>query len=233
MKIAVFGTGMVGQIHAERLASLGNDVMIGTRNVKDTLARSGPDNFGRPSFADWHKGNSKIKLGTFSDAAVFGELLVNATNGMGTLSALDQAGKQNLANKVMIDISNPLDFSKGMPPTLFVCNTDSLGEQVQQKFRDLRVVKTLNTMNAYVQVNPSVLPGDHHVFLSGNDAGAKETTKDFLRSFGWKDTNMIDLGDISTARGTEQLLPIWVRLWGVLKNPMYNFKIVIGTAPAA
>jgi predicted dinucleotide-binding enzyme len=230
-KIGVFGTGVVGQMHAEKLSSLGHEVMIGTRNVKDTLARSGADNFGRPSFAEWHKGFPEIKLGTYSEAAAFAELIVNATNGAGTLTAFEQAGRNNLAGKVILDISNPLDFSKGMPPSLFVCNTDSLAEQLQKNFPESKVVKTLSTMNAYVQVNPGLLPEDHHVFLSGNDEGAKTKVKELLRSYGWKEKNMIDLGDITSSRGVEMILPIWVRLWGTLKNPMFNFKIVIGTPP--
>jgi hypothetical protein len=231
MKIAVFGTGVVGQVISEKLTELGHEVMIGTRNVESTLARSAPDNFGRPPFKEWQKRFSGIRLGTYTEAAKFGEFIVNATNGTGTMTALEQAGKSNLANKVMLDISNPLDFSKGMPPTLFICNTDSLGEQIQRTYPETLVVKSLNTMNAYVMVNPGLLPEDHHVFLSGNDDEAKARVKEVLHAFGWKEQNMIDMGDISTARGTEQLLPIWVRLWGTLKNPMFNFKIVVGTPP--
>src|ERR1700752_1637951 len=163
MNVAVFGTAVVGKTHAEKLSSLGHDVMIGTRNVKDTLARSTPDNFGRPSFAEWHNEFPKIKLGTYSEAAAFSELIVNATNGSGTLPALELAGKNNLAGKVILDISNPLDFSKGYL-SLFVCNDDSLGEQIHKNFPEAKVVKTLNTMNAYVQVNPALLPEDHNVF---------------------------------------------------------------------
>lgn len=220
---------MVGQTIAEKLSSLGHDVMIGTRNVKDTLAKSKPDNFGRPPFGEWIKNFAKIKTGTYAEAAAFAEFIVNATNGMGTLPALELAGKNNLAGKVMLDISNPLDFSKGFPPSLTVCNTDSLAEQIQKNYPDTKVVKSLNTMNAFVMVNPGLLPEDHTVFLSGNDAAAKEKVKELLTSFGWKEKNMIDLGDITSARGAEMILPIWVRLYGTLKNPMYNFKIVIGT----
>jgi 8-hydroxy-5-deazaflavin:NADPH oxidoreductase len=126
-----------------------------------------------------------------------------------------------------MDVANPLDFSKGMPPVLNPCNTDSLAELLQRTFPDLRVVKTLNTMNCYLMVNPSLIPGDHHVFVSGNDAAAKATAISILKSFGWTDNNILDLGDIITARGTEQLLPIWLRLWGKLQTPMFNFKIVV------
>ncbi len=231
MKIAVLGSGMVGQTISEKLISLGHEVTIGSRNVKDALARSGPDSFGRPAFKEWHAKNPKVKLGTYAEAAAFGEFLVNATNGSGSLAALELADKKNLANKILLDIANPLDFSKGMPPSLFICNTDSLGEQIQRSYPDLKVVKGLNTMSADIMVNPSLLSEDHNVFLNGNDNGAKGKVKELLQSFGWKMQNIIDMGDISTARGTEQLLPIWVRLWGALQTPMFNFKIVVGPVP--
>ena len=226
MKIAVLGTGVVGQTIAEKLAELGHDVFIGSRSAEDALARTGPDNFGRPPFIEWHEKHPTIKLGTYKEAAAFGEFIVNATNGAGTLPALELAGKRNLAQKIMIDISNPLDFSKGMPPSLLVCNTDSLGEQIQRAYPETKVVKTLNTLNAYLMVNPALLKEEHHIFLSGNDEGAKNKVKELLNAFGWKYENVIDLGDITTARGTEQLLPIWVRLWTALQSPMFNFKIV-------
>src|SRR4030095_4840658 len=228
MKIAVLGTGVVGQVISEKLANLGHEVMIGTRDVKNTLARAAKDNFGRPAFKDWQEQHPVVKLGTYAEAAGFGEFVVNATNGTGTLPALEEAGKKNLAGKVLLDISNPLDFSKGMPPSLFVCNTDSLAEQIQRTYPETHVVKGLNTMNAFIMVNPGLLPEDHNVFLSGNDAEAKTTVQGLLQSFGWKDKDIIDMGDISAARGIEQLLPIWVRLWGTLKNPLFNFKIVVG-----
>ena len=228
MKIGILGTGVVSQTIAEKLVQLGHGVMIGTRDKQVTLAKTGKDNFGRPPFSEWLKNNSKVQFGTYTEAASFGELLVNATNGFGTMPALEAAGKRNLVNKVMIDISNPLDFSKGMPPTLFISNTDSLGEQIQRAYPELKVVKALNTMNAYIMVNPALLPDDHNVFLNGNDVNAKNEVKMLLISFGWKEKNIIDMGDISTARGTEQILPIWVRLWGTLQTPMFNFKIVVG-----
>ncbi|NTU64818.1 MAG: NADP oxidoreductase, partial [Chloroflexi bacterium] len=131
----------------------------------------------------------------------------------------------NLNGKTLIDISNPLDFSKGMPPTLFVKDSDSLAEQIQRAFPKVNVVKTLNTMTASVMVNPGQLAGgDHTVFVSGNDAGAKAQVAELLKGFGWRD--IIDVGDITTARGTEMLLPIWIRLMGALQTPFFNFKIV-------
>ncbi len=231
MKIAVFGTGVVGQVIAEKLIALGHQVMMGTRSVEEASARSVPDSFGRPGFGDWHKNNAAIKVGSYKDAAAFAGLIVNATNGGGTLAALEQAGKANLSDKILLDVANPLDFSNGMPPSLFVCNTDSLGEQIQRSYPDLKVVKSLNTMNAYIMVNPSLVPGEHNVFMSGNSADAKVKVNALLQSIGWKESNIVDLGDISTARGTEQLLPIWIRLWGALQNPMFNFKIALGQPP--
>lgn len=226
MRIGILGTGMVGQVLSAKLVELGHDVMIGTRNVQESLARTGKDHYGNPAFGDWHTSNPKVKLGTFAETAVHGELLMNATTGHGTLPALRSAGESNLNGKTLIDIANPLDFSQGFPPSLYVCNTDSLGEQVQREFPKVKVVKTLNTVNAYVMVDPKQLAGgDHTLFLCGNDAGAKETVLGFLKQqFGW--SHIIDMGDISNARATEMLLPIWVRLYGAFQSPMFSFKIV-------
>ena len=226
MKIGVFGTGVVGQVIAEKLESLGHDVMLGTRDVQQSMAREAKDNSGRPALNDWLAAHAKVKLGTFTEAAAHAELIVNATSGSGALEALKLAGEQNLGSKVMLDISNPLDFSKGFPPSLSVCNTDSLGEQLQRAFPQLRVVKGLNTLTCFLMVAPRMLPGTHHIFLCGNDADAKGEVRQLLASFGWADNEMIDLGDITNARGTEQLLPIWVRLYGKFQNPMFNFSIV-------
>jgi predicted dinucleotide-binding enzyme len=231
MKIAVLGTGVVGQTLAEKLASLGHDVTMGTRDVKKALASTGADQFGRPAFGEWHTSHTSINVATFSDAAAFGEFVINATNGMGSLNALEHAGHDHLKNKILLDVSNPLDFSHGMPPSLWVSNTDSLGEQIQRLFPEAKVVKSLHTMNAYLMVNPSLVPGDHTVFLSGNDAEAKLKMRGLLITFGWKDENILDLGDITTARGTEQIVPLWVRIMTNLQHPFFNFRIVIGQPP--
>ena len=228
MKIGILGSGMVGQTIAEKLVQLGHEVIMGTRDKKATLAKTGKDNFGRPAFGEWIKNNLQIMLGTYSEAASFGEFLINATSGMGALDALKAAGENNLANKVLLDISNPLDFSKGMPPTLTVCNTDSLGEQIQRAFPKTKVVKSLNTLNASVMVNPSMLQEATNIFLNGNDSNAKAEVKKLLTSFGWNEKDIIDMGDISTARGTEQILPIWIRLMNTFQTPFFNFKIVMG-----
>lgn len=225
MKIAVLGTGMVGQALAGRLAELGHEVTVGTRDVAATLARTTPDGMGNPPYAAWAAEHPQVRLAPFADAAASAELLVNATSGDVSLAALQAAGTDNLAGKILIDIANPLDFSKGFPPTLFVKDTDSLGEQIQAAFPQLRVVKTLNTLTAALMVNPRALAGaDHSIFVSGNDAEAKKTVTGLLESFGH--TDVIDLGDIATARGTEMLLPVWLRLMGALDTPMFNFKIV-------
>ncbi|MFZ5999569.1 MAG: NADPH-dependent F420 reductase [Bacteroidota bacterium] len=226
MKAAVMGTGIVGRVIAERLKGLGHAVTIATRNVSETLARVDKDGYGNPPFAVWHAANKGIPVSTYADAAAATDVIFNCTQGQGSVEALLAAGEQNLRGKIIIDIANPLDFSKGMPPFLSPGNTDSLGELIQRTFPEARVVKTLNTMNCFLMVNPLAVPGDHTVFMSGNDAEAKNTAREILNSFGWRDANIIDLGDITTARGTEQLLPIWVRLYGALKTPMFNFHIV-------
>jgi len=224
MKIAVLGTGTVGPTIAGALSALGHDVVIGTRDPQATLARTEPGATGGAPFAAWHAAHRGIDVATFADAAARADLVVNATNGAGSLEALTAAGAANLAGKVVMDIANPLDFSRGFPPSLNPVNTDSLAEQIQRAFPEARVVKTLNTMTASVMVDPaSVAGGDHSVFVSGNDAAAKEVVGGLLAGFGHRD--IIDLGDITTARGAEMVLPVWVRIWGALGTPAFNFKI--------
>ncbi|MEV4708512.1 NAD(P)-binding domain-containing protein [Actinoplanes sp. NPDC049316] len=225
MKIAVLGTGMVGQALAARLAELGHDVTVGTRDVEVTLAKKDPDTMGNPPYATWAHAHPQVHLATYAEAAADAQLLVNATSGNVSLAALQAAGTENLAGKILIDIANPLDFSAGFPPSLFVKDTDSLGEQIQAAFPRLKVVKALNTLTAALMVNPrNLADGDHTVFVSGNDADAKKTVIGLLESFGH--TDVIDLGDITTARGSEMLLPIWLRLMGVLNTPTFNIKVV-------
>jgi predicted dinucleotide-binding enzyme len=224
MQIAVLGTGTVGQAVAARLSGLGHEVTVGTRDPQATLARTEPDGMGNPPFSAWHAGHPAVRLATFAEAAEQAEVVVNATNGAVSVEALDQAGAANLAGKVLLDIANPLDFSQGFPPTLFVKDNDSLGEQIQRAFPDARVVKSLNSMTAALMVDPGrAAGGDHTVFVSGDDVVAKETVIDLLKSIGH--TDVIDLGDLSTARGPEMLLPIWLRLMGALGTPYFNFKI--------
>src|SRR5437588_4216929 len=193
MRIAVVGSGGVGQTLAGKFGSLGHDTMIGTRDVKTTMARTEPGYDGSV-FPEWAAKNPEVKVGTFADAAAHGEIVVNATHGAASLDALKMAGAENLDGKILVDVSNPLDFSQGFPPSLFVSNTDSLGEQIQRAFPGAKVVKTLNTINAQVMIDPSVVAGgDHDVFVSGNDAEAKaEVTKILKEWFGWR--GVIDLG---------------------------------------
>ena len=180
-------------------------------------------------FSVWLKANDEIKLGTFEEAAKFGEMIINATNGSSSISALTLAGKKNLADKVLIDISNPLDFSKGMPPSLLpgLNNTNSLGEEVQKTFSETMVVKTLNTMWCGLMVNPGLIgKGDHINFICGNRTDAKVSVKKLLNQLGWEDANIMDLGDITGARATESMLPIWLKVMNSLKSGAFNFKIV-------
>ena len=224
MKIAVLGTGMVGRALAARLSGLGHDVTIGTRDPQATLARTEPDGMGNAPFSTWTVDHPEVDLAPFADAAAGAELVVNATNGSGALPALEHVGADHLADKVLVDISNPLDFSQGFPPTLFVKDTDSLGEQIQRAFPRARVVKTLNTLTADLMVHPASLGAESSVFVSGDDPAAKATVTELLQSFGH--TDVIDLGDITTARGAEMLLPIWVRLMGALGTAAFNVRVV-------
>jgi predicted dinucleotide-binding enzyme len=213
MKIGVFGTGMVGNAIATKLAQVGHDVRMGSRSAGNEKALA------------WVKANgARASEGTFADAASFGELLFNCTSGGASLAALQAAGAANLGGKILIDVSNPLAHTpEGM--TLSVCNTDSLAEQLQRAFPALKVVKALNTLTAPLMVNPAALAGEHDVFVSGNDDGAKARVTQLLKeSFGWK--NVVDLGDLSAARGQEMYVIFWVRMFGALKSPMFNIHVV-------
>ncbi|WP_247828702.1 NADPH-dependent F420 reductase [Arthrobacter antioxidans] len=224
MKIAILGTGSVGRTLAARLAELGHDVTIGTRDAEATLTRTGADPTGNTPFAGWAADNPTIAVTDFADAAAGAELVVNATNGAASLDVLAQVGERGLDGKIILDVANPLDFSRGMPPTLLVKDTDSLGEQIQRAFPAARVVKSLNTLTAGLMAYPGSLPEAGTVFVSGNDADAKHTITALLTEFGHRD--VIDLGDITTARGAEMLLPVWLRLWSALGTPTFNFKVV-------
>jgi predicted dinucleotide-binding enzyme len=225
MDIAVLGTGIVGRTLAGRLAELGHSVVIGTRDPEATRARTAQDAMGNPPVSVWLDAHLDVPLSTFHDAAAGAEIVVNATGGSGAVPAVEAAGAEGLDGKVLVDVSNPLDFSQGFPPSLFVKDTDSLAEQIQRAVPGARVVKTLNTMNADLMVHPRQLAdGDHSVFVSGDDAAAKHTVTELLTSFGH--TDVIDLGDLSTARGAEMVLPIWLRLMGAIGKPRFQFKIV-------
>ena len=216
MKLAVFGTGTVGDTIGSKLIELGHEVMMGSRTVNNEKALA---------FLSKHSVNASA--GTYADAAVFGEIVFNCTSGSGSLEALKSAGENNLNGKILVDIANPLDFSKGMPPSLFVVNTNSLAEEIQKEFPQLKVVKALNTMWCGIMVNPGLInAGDHHTFIAGNDAGAKGKVKEILISFGWAEQNILDLGDITKARGTEMYLPLWLSIYGATNNGAFNIKVV-------
>jgi hypothetical protein len=215
MRIAVFGTGMVGKAIASKLVEVGHEVTMGSRSADNSDATA------------WANDNGdNASHGTFADAASFAELLFNCTGGMVTLAALEQAGEDNIGDKVLVDVSNPLDFSQGMPPRLAVSNTDSVAEQIQRRFRSARVVKSLNTMNCAVMVNPAVVPGYHNVFVSGDDPEAKAAVTDLLGQFGWPKAAVIDLGDIKSARGAEAFVLFWVFLRGALGGNQFNLGVV-------
>ena len=229
MKIAVIGTGTVGQTFASRLVSLGHEVMMGTRDVAAKLASKANDMYGNPPFSEWHAANNKVQLRTFAEAAALGEIILNVTQGGNSINALKLADAKNLEGKVLVDIANPLDFSKGMPPSLIpeLSNTNSLGEEIQKTFPGVKVVKTLNTMWAGLMVNPNMIGGgDHTAFICGNVEEAKTKVKSLMNEFGWRNENILDLGDISSARGTEAVLPIWLRIWSATQNGAFNFKVV-------
>ena len=213
MRIGILGTGVVGKTLGTRLAKLGNDVKMGSRKAGGEKAKA------------WAKdAGGKSSEGTFAEAAAHGEMVFNCTAGAASLEALHAAGAKNLEGKTLVDVSNPLDFSKGMPPSFIICNTDSLGEQIQRAFPTAHVVKSLNTVTAAVMADPSIIPGVHDMFVSGNDAKAKAQVINLLKTgFGWKE--VIDLGDIGGARAQEMLLALWVRLYMKLQTPNVNVRV--------
>lgn len=212
MKIGVLGTGPVGHAIGGKLVSLGHDVMMGARAA---------DNPKVLAFAEKTGG----RAGRFVEAAAHGEVVFNCLRGDIALDVLTVVSAE-LEGKILADISNPLDFSRGVPPTLAINNTDSLGEVLQRGLPATKVVKTLNTVSNAVMVNPGAIRGQHAVFVSGDDAGAKGRIKDLLRSFGWQ--QIIDLGDIASARGPEQYLPLWLRLMENLGTADFNIAVVTG-----
>lgn len=212
MRIAVLGTGTVGRTLAAALSAVGHDVVVGTRDTEATGAR-----------AEW--AGSRSPLASFPVAATDAELVVNASSGSATLQILDQVGAATLAATVLLDVANPLEFTGGLPPVLSVSNTDSLAERIQRAFPEARVVKSLNTVTAAVMVDPgSVGNGDSTMFVSGDDSEAKAVVTRVLEELGWRD--VIDLGELSAARGQEMWLPLWLRLFGAIEHPIFNLKIV-------
>jgi predicted dinucleotide-binding enzyme len=203
MRIGVLGTGVVGTTIAGKLRELGHDVLIGSRSAGEDAV-------------------------PFAEAAAHGELVFNCTNGNASLDALDAAGAENLAGKVLIDVANALDFSQGRPPLVGVSTGDSVGEQIQRAFPEAKVVKALNTVNASVMVDPGLVPGEHDLFISGNDEQAKAQVAELLQSFGWPAERILDLGDITAARAQELYVALWVRLMGVAGGAAFNIHVVAG-----
>ena len=214
MRIGILGTGVVGKTLGNKLVKLGHEVRLGSRKAGSDKAKA------------WVKeAGGAASEGSFADAAAHGEIIFNCTAGMASLDALRAAGTRNLDGKILVDVSNPLDFSKGMPPSLSVCNTDSLGEQIQKAFPEAKVVKTLNTVTAALMVEPSLISGPHTMFVSGNDGNAKKAvTKLLQEAFGWKE--VLDLGDLSAARAQEMYLPLWLRLYMKLQTANVNVHVV-------
>ncbi|MGW9414345.1 NADPH-dependent F420 reductase [Arthrobacter cupressi] len=216
MRIAVLGTGTVGHALAGKLVELGHEVTMGSREA------------GNPKGTDWAAAaGPNASSGSFAQAAAMAEVVINATPGTVSLAALSEAGADNLNGKVLLDVSNPLDHSSGFPPALSVCNTDSIAETIQRTFPQARVVKSLNTMNAAVMVDPQRLAGgEHDVFLGGNDPDAKAVVVELLRSFGWRPERIRDLGGLDTARGMEMWLPLWLRIYMQQQGKPFNISIV-------
>jgi 8-hydroxy-5-deazaflavin:NADPH oxidoreductase len=208
MKVAIIGSGIVGQTLGKKLVELGHDVVLGTRDPNQLDEAKG----WAGSLSDWLKAvGNQASVSTFAAAAAQGEIVINATYGMASLEALRIAGAENLQGKILIDVANELDFSQGMPPRSLADDETSLGEKIQAAFPTTKVVKTLNTMNCQMMVNPKQLAdGNHTVFISGNDAEAKAKVTELLQSFGW--TDIFELGDIASARATEMMMPIWLRV---------------------
>ena len=222
MKIGIIGSGVVAQTLGSKLIGQGHDLMLGTR---DPNKLDDKKMFGA-TLREWKSQNEgRAKIATFKEAAEHGELLINATGGQVSLEALKLAAADKVGAKVLLDVANELDHSKGMPPAVLASQERCLAEKLQAAFPNLKVVKTLNTIGAPVMVDPKALgSGDHTVFVSGNDAEAKGTVTALLKSFGW--TDVLDLGDISSARGPEMYMAMWIRLWGATKTGQLNIKVV-------
>jgi len=214
MRIGVLGTGMVGDAIGTRLVELGHDVVMGSRTVNNEKAVAWAAPLGE-----------RATPGTFADAAAHGELLVNATAGAVSLAALAAAGADNLTGKVLVDVANAI-AEYGPPLRLDPCGDDSLAEQIQRTFPGARVVKALNTMNCNVMVRPQSVPGDHDVFMAGEDPAAKDAVRALLHEMGWADGSIRDLGGIVAARGMEMYLVLWIALRMELGHGAFNIRVV-------
>lgn len=214
MRIGVLGTGAVGRAIATRLNQLGHEVTMGSRSATGE------------ALAEWiGEAGEGARGGSFAAAAAGSELLFNCTAGIASLAALEAAGAENLAGKTLVDVAVPLDFSVGFPPSLAVCNDDSLGEQIQAAYPQTRVVKALNTVNSAVMVDPGRIRGDHSIFVCGDDGAAKAQVSALLEAIGWPAESIVDLGGIEAARGTEMYLPLWLRLYGHFGDADFNISL--------
>ena len=213
MKVGVLGTGMVGSAIATRLVELGHEVRMGSRQAGNEKAAAWAESAG-----------DRASSGDFADAASFGEIAFNCTAGDGSVDAVISA-REGLADKLLIDVANALDFSNGPPPVIEATDRDSLAEQIQRAVPDAHVVKSLNTVNNDVMVEPALVPGDHVIFLSGDDKEAKRQATEVLGEFGWPEDRVIDLGDITTARGPEAYVGLWLRLMGALGSSQFNIGL--------
>ncbi|MEV4611455.1 NAD(P)-binding domain-containing protein [Kitasatospora sp. NPDC049258] len=215
MRFGIIGTGTVGRTLAAKLVSLGHEVTLGSRTSDNTAANEWADRSGPYGHA-----------GTFTQAAEFGEVVINATAGTVSLQALRLAGAEQLAGKVLVDVSNPLVFSATGQVSLEPVNTDSVGERIQREFPAARVVKALNTVNADVMVDPARLPGTHNLFIAGEDPEAKAVVRAMLVEFGWPSAAVLDLGGITAARSLEMLMPLWLDLMRHFGHVDFNYSIV-------
>lgn len=225
MKIGILGTGDVGKSLGAALVRRGHDVMLGTRNVSRKMEEKATE--AAPlSFHDWLSKNKKVRLGTFAEAAGHGEILMNAVAGYAAVDVLATVRPADLKDKILIDVTNALGPWGEGAIKLFVVNDDSLAERLQRAHPGVRLVKALNTLTAHLMVNPAGLAGgDHDVFVAGNDPEARERVTRFLREeFGWK--TVLDLGDLTAARGLEMMIMVWLKIWTALGTSDFNYKIV-------
>lgn len=213
MKLGVLGTGNVGRTLAAAWAHCGHEVVVGSRTADNPDANA------------WAKEqHNTVHIDTFAGAAAHGRILVNATAGAASLEALATVAEHDLDGKVLVDVANPLDFSTGTL-RLTVCNDDSLAESIQRAHPQARVVKALNTVNVGVMVEPAKVPGDHHVFVAGDDRAAKNDAAGLVRQLGWKPDQVLDLGGLSAARGLEMYLPLWLTLMQAGRSPDFNVEV--------
>jgi predicted dinucleotide-binding enzyme len=220
MKIGIIGSGVVAQTLGTKLAELGHEILLGTRDPKKLDEKKNMAG----TLNEWLGAiKGKAKVVTFQEAAAQGDLLINATHGQASVEALKIAQADKVGPKVLIDTANELDFSKGFPLAL-ASESRSVAGDIQAAFPNLKVVKCFNTIAAPIMVDPKMFHnGDHTIVLSGNDGGAKGQVIEILKSFGW--TDILDLGDLNAARGQEMYMGLWVRLYGSLKNGMINIKV--------